>query len=180
LNKVRWVFLGITAMALMASAIIVAIWGDWLREEVLRPLIVGWVWLIFYITHLPQWAVWFFALGILALIGLKALPIRMVNPISNFRRIQEDEVHLRGPVSGWHHEIELALNGSMYRRKLHRRFKRELGETTSDETQRALAQLDAPHRWRPSANNESINNYLKALNTVLDALERKGEYRATE
>jgi len=166
----RWLLLGATAVGLLLTAAIVLAWGEWLREEVLRPLAVSWLWLVFYVTHLPQWAVWFFVFSLLALVGLKAMPVRLAHPLPRFRR-EDAEARMLGPVSGWEREVALALRGTMYRRKLHRMLQAELGENAPAAAQAALDALASPRRWRQHPKTRSDHVYLENLNTVLDALE---------
>lgn len=167
-------------IGLLLLTVIVARWGGaWLQQELLRPLVVGWVWFVFYVLHLPQAAVWFAVLLLAALSLLKrlkllpkvALPQRHPGPRG-----------AKGPLSAWHQTLTLALKGKFYRKKLYLYLRDQFADLArvSPQARTALEQLKASDNpiQRPSVRDGAA--FLRALHSLLDELDVPGASHAAD
>jgi len=172
--------MGLGLGLLLLTVIITQWWGAWLQQELLRPLVVGWVWFVFYISHLPQAAVWFAALLLASLPLLKRLKL--------FRKIALPQPHpssgrSKGPLSAWHQTLTLALKGKFYRKKLYLYLRDQLVDLArvSPQARLALDQLkasDHPPVQQPSVRDGAA--FLRALQALLDELDVPGASHAAD
>ena len=150
------------------------VFGQWLNEQIIKPVVVAWLWLVFYLTHLPQRAVWGVLLALLGLAGIRALGLK--RPQMRRQAPPPDAKRPRGPVSQWQQVLELALHGSLYRHKLRGQLlalaaKRDTVSTT---TARFLETLKRPRRLR-LARHADADTFSNALNRTLDELAPNGD-----
>ena len=152
-------------------------WGAWLQQELLRPLVVGWVWLVFYITHLPQAAVWFAALLLAFLPLLKRLKLL---PKVTLPQRHPSSIGSKGPLSSWQQTLRLALKGKLYRKKLYLYLQGRIANLAhvSPQAQRALEQLRVSDHPLQRSSPRDAAAFLSALHTLLDELDIPGASHA--
>lgn len=153
----------------LATLMVVVVFGAWLNEQFVKPLVVAWLWIVFYVTHLPQWAVWAAALTVLALVGGRlVLPKK---PFSSTRAPSSPPLRpTRGPVNRWAHTLELALQGPLYRRKLLGRLEALRGEAPhqSSAIQTLRDRFSGQGSARRGLNAAEARAYLEAVAHCLD------------
>lgn len=178
MNRSNLFYLTIGAGALLATALITLFFGKWLRDELLIPLYVGWLWIVFYITHLPQLAVWLVILGLLAIFALRTLPIQWPQFVS----VKLDSLKDRppGPVSDWLQTVQFSLKGPLYRKKLYRALieRSETLETTS-QTQVLLEKMN-PTRRSGGFSKEEADDFLNEVHQILDTFPETGGQHAAQ
>lgn len=163
----RWVKLALALCVLTVTTAVV--FGQWLSDQIIKPLIVAWLWLVFYLTHLPQLAVWSVTLALLSLSVVKAFASQ--RPQRPTARPRRDDQRPKGPVSHWHHTLALAMQGSLYRHKLREQLLALAAEkeSLSATTVRFLDSLKHPQRLRLKRRTE-VDAFARALNQALDEL----------
>lgn len=156
----------------LLTAAITYWWGAWLEQTLLRPLAVAWVWFTFYVTHLPQAAVWF------AMLALACLPLlKRIKLFSRARATQQPPrwTESKGPLSAWQHTLTLAIKGQLYRKKLHLYLQEQVSELTPayPQAREILERLSASDRsWHRSVQEPA--DFLQALHALLDELDPVG------
>ncbi len=171
-------YLAIGAGTLLGTALITVFFGEWLRDELLVPLYVAWLWAVFYVTHLPQLAVWLMVLGLLAVFTLRTLPIQWPQFVS--AKLDSLKERPPGPVSTWQQTVQFSLRGPLYRKKLYRALI-ERSETleTTPQTQVLLENMN-PTRRAGSFSKEEADEFLTEVNQILDTFPETGGQHAAQ
>ncbi len=114
----RWVWLGIGLIALALAGVLTLVYGEALREQLLRPLLYElWLWGL-RLESLPFALIWL----VFLLVGSLGVYMTILDLVLQGRRhpsLQEG-ISPVGPVQALAHRIELACQGELARWNVHR------------------------------------------------------------
>lgn len=176
LKKSHLFYLGIGTGFLLASVFISIFFGEWLRDEVLMPLYVAWLWVVFYVTHLPQLPVWLIVLGLLAIFALRTLQIQWPKFVSD--KLDAVKERPPGPVSDWDQTVKFSLKGPLYRKKLYRALiERSQTLETTPQTEVLLQNMN-PTKRQGGFNKEEAEEFLQEVHQILDTFPETGGQHA--